>query len=124
MGERGPGAYKRWLNYCSSESAEMIDGPMVPLTNEKIKEVRRHWRGGGRELIMRDWKVPGVRPFGFWYCDIPAPDRRRAMKVCTTEAEMVLFLDLADEAERQAIADGDIIANQRAGRAAHCPAAR
>jgi len=102
----------------------MIDGPLAPLTNEKIKEVRRHWRGGGRELIMRDWKVPGVRPFGFWYCDIPAPDRRRAMKVCTTEAEMVLFLDLADEAERQAIADGDIIAKQRAGRAAHCPAAR
>ena len=64
MGERGPGAYKIWLNHCSSEYADMIDGP-ASRTNEKIKEVRRHWRDGGRELVMRNWKVPGVRPFGF-----------------------------------------------------------
>ena len=111
MGERGPGAYRIWLNHCSSEYADMIDGP-ASRTNEKIKEVLRHWRDGGRELVMRNWKVPGVRPFGFWYCDIPAPDRRRAEKVCATEAEMVLLLGLADEAERQAIAAGNIIEKQ------------
>jgi hypothetical protein len=91
----------------------MLLGPVTP-TNEKIKEVRRHWRDGGRELVMRDWKVPGVRPFAFWYSDVPVPDRRRAMKECATEAEMVLLLDLADEAERRAIADRNVVTKQRA----------
>jgi hypothetical protein len=114
MGDRGPGAYKRHLNHCTPEYAEMLYGPSE-MTNEKIKTVRRYWRDGGREIIMRNWKVPGVRPFGFWYCDVPVSDRRRAMKECATEAEMVLLLNLADEAERKAIAAGDIIAKQRAG---------
>jgi hypothetical protein len=112
MGERGPGAYKIWLNHCSSEYADMIDGP-ASRTNEKIKEVRRHWRDGGRELIMRGWDMPGARPFAFWYADVAASDRRRAERICGTEAEMLLFLNLADEKERQAIAAGNIIEKQR-----------
>ena len=52
---------------------------------------------------MRDWGAPGVRPFGFWFSDVSGADRRRALKACTTEAEMVIFLGLADEAEKQAI---------------------
>ena len=116
MGERGPGAYKIWLNHCSPEYRAMLCGP-TPATNDKIKEVRRHWRDGGREVVMRGWDMPGVRPFGFWYCDVPTSDRRRAEKVCATEAEMVLWLGLADEAERQAIAAGNIIEKQmRQGR--------
>ena len=113
MGERGPGAFKRWLNRCTSEYAAMVNGPPAPVTNEKVKDVRRHWRDGGRELVMRDWDVPGARPFGFWYCDVPAPDRRRAEKICVTEAEMVLLLGLADEAERREIAAGNVIEKQR-----------
>ena len=112
MGERGPGAYKIWLNHCSPEYRAMLCGP-TPATNDKIKEVRRHWRDGGREVVMRGWDMPGVRPFGFWYCDVPTSDRLRAEKACATQAEMVLFLDLADDAERQAIAAGNIIEKQR-----------
>ena len=111
MGDRGIGANKRWLNYCTPEYADMIDGP-VELTNDEIKTVRRHWRDGGREIIMGKWNVPGRRPFGFWFCDVSGADRRRALKACTTEAEMVIFLGLADEAEKQAIIAGGIVAKQ------------
>ena len=36
------------------------------------------------------------------------------MKECATEAEMVLLLNLADEAERRAIVDCDLVAKQKA----------
>ena len=61
MGEKGPGAYKIWLNCCSPEYRAMLCGP-TPATSDEIKTVRRHWRDGGRELVMRDWDVPGARP--------------------------------------------------------------
>ena len=111
MGDRGIGADKRWLNHCCSEYVDMVYGP-AELTDENIRRVRRHWRDGGRELVMRDWGAPGVRPFGFWFSDVSGADRRRALKACTTEAEMVVFLGLADEAEKQAIIAGGIVAKQ------------
>ena len=41
-----------------------------------------------------------------------APIVAGTLKACTTEAEMVVFLGLADEAEKQAIIAGGIVAKQ------------
>ena len=74
MGERGRGAVKHWLNRCADEYWEMIHGPLGwETTPLKVKQIRRHWREGGRELVMRAWSMPGKRPYAYWYCDIPPP---------------------------------------------------
>ena len=67
----------------------------------------------GRQAVMSWIEYVGWRPLGFWL-EIPAKDRRRAERKCRCEAEMIIFLRLADKAEREKIADTGVIAEQLA----------
>jgi hypothetical protein len=102
MGKRGKFGSRTWLNPASAAYQEMILGP-EPWDKTKFRRIRRHWRSGGRELVMRDWDFPGSRPFAFWLCEVGTADVRRAEAACRTEAECVLFLGLADARESRRI---------------------
>jgi hypothetical protein len=78
-----------------------------------FRRVRRHWRDGGRDLVMRWWTIPGERPLGYWLCDVKPWDARRAEHECGSWAEVILFLGLANKAERSALKVQGIIAEQR-----------
>jgi hypothetical protein len=108
MGKRGSGSTRRWLNPVSRDFQEMCFGP-DPWDEKKFNRIRRHWRSGGREAVMRNWNVAGSRPFAFWLCEVSAADVRRAEAACRTEAECVLYLNLADDEERRRIAAEGVI---------------
>jgi hypothetical protein len=62
---------------------------------------------------MERWNKPGWRPIGFWLCFKDKKAVRAAEKVCRTETEVVLMVGLADDEERQRIADEGLLAKDR-----------
>ena len=84
-----------------------------------VEELRDDWENGGRQEVMRHNRDPGKRPWAFWEFDVTEFQKRRAdkhfdtLETDVTQAEWILFLGLADEAEKRAIEEENVIEEQR-----------
>ena len=114
MGARGPGAERHYTLYCAPEFHELVFGPTDESPNH-VRLLRYRWQNGGQSAARAHFREPGRRPWAWWRFTCPLRERRKALNF-PTEAEAILALGLADEAERQAIAAGDIIERQTSER--------
>lgn len=93
---------------------DLLLGPTEEDEKASPKELLELWERGGRDAIMNSsFRKPGWRPWGFWFFDLSDRDYRRIERT-RCQAEAVLKLGLCDDAERQAIIEDNVIAEQLA----------
>src|SRR5262245_39875595 len=114
MGLRGKTRQPRnWTVPGSIQFEELVNGPLDTANQAEyaaaFPRIRRRWRTGGREAVMR-YDYIGWRPLGWWLAR-PLKERKLIEKdpKVRCEAEAILRLKLAGKAEREAIADRGII---------------